>query len=217
MLTALLLGETAPDLRGAPLKGRRIGVLTGLPFEDMEDAPGVAFAAGLGRLVAAGATVEDVSTPEVAEVLALAPTLYGAETWGTWGKTIETNPDAMHPPVLARFRSGREVLGADFMAAEATLARARADYVRATQLFDAIALPSSALLPPEVPALLADDALFAEKNLLTLRNTRIGNLLGLTAISLPTGTPSCGLMLMAPRGDDRRLLRLAHAAELALA
>jgi len=51
---------------------------------------------------------------------------------------------------------------------------------------------------------------------LALRNTRIGNLMELCAITLPSGTPSCGLMLMGPPGAEEGLLRLAQAAEAAI-
>ena len=57
---------------------------------------------------------------------------------------------------------------------------------------------------------------FAAENLLTLRNTRIANLLGLPAISLPTGQPACGIMLMGRAGQDRALLTAAAGAEAAL-
>ena len=64
--------------------------------------------------------------------------------------------------------------------------------------------------------LLADPAYFAAFNLKTLRNTRIGNLLGLCALTLPTGVPMTGVMMMARPGDEARLLRLGAAAERAL-
>ncbi|HRM76151.1 MAG TPA: amidase, partial [Paracoccus sp. (in: a-proteobacteria)] len=64
--------------------------------------------------------------------------------------------------------------------------------------------------------LLTEPDFFASENLLTLRNTRIANLLGLPAISLPTGHPGCGLMLMGAAGHDRALLIVAAAAETAL-
>ena len=64
---------------------------------------------------------------------------------------------------------------------------------------------------------MADEAAFARANLLTLRNTRIGNLLGLPAITLPTARPACGLMAMGAAGQDARLLRVAAGLERALA
>ena len=61
-----------------------------------------------------------------------------------------------------------------------------------------------------------DPAHFAAENILALRNPTIASLLGLCALTLPTGTPSCGLTLMAPGGDDTRLLRIGAAIESAL-
>jgi aspartyl-tRNA(Asn)/glutamyl-tRNA(Gln) amidotransferase subunit A len=54
------------------------------------------------------------------------------------------------------------------------------------------------------------------ENLLALRNTRIANLLGLCAITLPAGEPSCGISLMGPANGEARLLRCAAAAEAVL-
>ena len=55
---------------------------------------------------------------------------------------------------------------------------------------------------------------YTAENLMTLRNTRIGNMLGLCALTLPTATPSAGISLMAsPPMDEDRLLRLGAAAE----
>ena len=54
----------------------------------------------------------------------------------------------------------------------------------------------------------ADPEYFVERNLLALRNTRIGNILGLCVLTLPTGVPSCGISLMAGPMEEDRLLRL---------
>jgi len=64
--------------------------------------------------------------------------------------------------------------------------------------------------------LMTDEEYYVTENLLSLRNTRIGNLMGLCAVSLPTGVPSCGLMLCGKPFEEERLLRVARAAELAL-
>jgi aspartyl-tRNA(Asn)/glutamyl-tRNA(Gln) amidotransferase subunit A len=62
-----------------------------------------------------------------------------------------------------------------------------------------------------------DDAYYVAENLLALRNTRIGNLMGLCALTLPTAQPSCGISFMAGPGQEERLLRIGAAAERALA
>ena len=52
---------------------------------------------------------------------------------------------------------------------------------------------------------------------MALRNTRIGNLLGLSALTLPLPEAGCGLMLMAQPFGEGALCRLGKAAEDALA
>ncbi|MGL5010644.1 MAG: amidase, partial [Paracoccaceae bacterium] len=82
--------------------------------------------------------------------------------------------------------------------------------------YDAVILPTAAILPPQVGRLMTDQAYYVTENLLTLRNTRIANLFGLCAVTLPTGQPSCGISLMGAAMGEERLLRLAAAAERAL-
>jgi aspartyl-tRNA(Asn)/glutamyl-tRNA(Gln) amidotransferase subunit A len=80
-----------------------------------------------------------------------------------------------------------------------------------------VILPTAPIMPPKLERLEGDHDYYVSSNLLALRNTRIGNLMGVCAMTLPTGTASCGLMLMAAPGSEERLLRLAAAAEEALA
>jgi aspartyl-tRNA(Asn)/glutamyl-tRNA(Gln) amidotransferase subunit A len=82
--------------------------------------------------------------------------------------------------------------------------------------FDAVLLPTAPILPPDANRLMTDDAYYVTENLLALRNTRIGSLMGVCALTLPTSQPSCGISLMAGAGDEGRLLRLGAAAEIAL-
>ena len=42
------------------------------------------------------------------------------------------------------------------------------------------------------------------------------DVLGLPAVTLPTGRPACGIMAMGAAGADRHLLRVARAIEAAL-
>ena len=79
---------------------------------------------------------------------------------------------------------------------------------------DAVILPSAPILPPKVAEIASDEEVFTTRNLQALQNTRVGNLMGLAAITLPTGVPSCGIIF---QGDsEEHLLRLAAAAEEAL-
>ena len=122
----------------------------------------------------------------------------------------------MYPPILARFRAGGTVSAADYVAAWITLDRLRAIWADTVAGFDAVILPTAPILPPDRERLLADPDFFAAENLLALRNTRIGNVLGLPAVTLPAGRPACGIMAMGRAGGDLHLLRVARAMEVAL-
>ena len=71
-------------------------------------------------------------------------------------------------------------------------------------------------MPPEAERLLEDDDYYVTENLMTLRNTRYGNLLDGAALTLPTGTPSAGIMFIGKPMGEERLLRIGAAAEHAL-
>ena len=213
---AILRGEKAADLGSAHARGRRLMVLDGVPFENARTAPVAAFEDALARLTRAGARVTHASPPCVAEAMALAPTLFAPEAYGIWQDQIEDAPELMYPPILERFRGGAQTLAADYVAGWETLHRLRSDWARLVAGFDAVILPTAPILPPDANRLLTEPDFFATENLLTLRNTRIANLLGLPAISLPTGQPACGVMLMGRAGHDRALLTIAAAVEAAL-
>jgi aspartyl-tRNA(Asn)/glutamyl-tRNA(Gln) amidotransferase subunit A len=215
-LLAVLEGGRAADLRGAELSGARLLVLETVALDDLRDRPAQGFDGAVDRLARAGATIAPLKAPEVAEAMALAALLFTAEAWGTWGPSIEAAPHKMFARILDRFRSGAGFAAADYVAGWHRLDQLRAIWAARVAGHDAVILPTSPILPPEAARLLSDDAYYVTVNLLALRNTRIANLLGLCAITLPTGQPSCGITLMAAAGQEERLLRLAAAAERAL-
>ena len=216
LIFAALAGERPADLAGAGLRGARLAVLETVAMEALRDRPATGFDTAADRLARAGARVERLVAPEVAEAMALSATLLTAEAYGQWRETIEAAPGRMFVRILERFRSGGAVSAADYVAAWRKLAALRAAWADRTAGYDAVILPASPILPPDAKRLMQDEAYYVVENLLALRNTRIGNLMGACAVTLPTGQPSCGLMLMAGPGQEERLLRLAAAAERAL-
>ncbi len=217
LMLAALEGGAPVDLRGAALPGRRLAVLQTAALADLRPEPRAAFESAVDRLADAGAVIEPVAVPELDAAMALSGVLYTAEAYGLWRDVIEANPQVMYEPILERFRAGAEVSGAEYVAAWATLRAARVAWHRAAARYDAVMCPTAPNLPPNLGRLHADRDYYTTENLLTLRNTRIGNLMGLCALTLPTGTPSCGISLMgAPHGEEA-LLRLGAAAERALA
>jgi len=216
LMLAVMEGGKAADLRGASLNGVRFAALQNVVLEDVRDAPMAGYRSAVERLQAAGASVEMIEIPEVSEAMALAGVLFTSEAYGTWGELIEASPEKMFAPILERFRSGKDFRAADFVAAWQRLDGLRGDWNARVAGYDAVIMPSAPILPPNLERLMSDEDYYTTENLLALRNTRIGNLMGLSVMTLPTGVPSCGIMLCGKPFGEERLLRVAAAAEAAL-
>ncbi|MEM8761913.1 MAG: amidase, partial [Pseudomonadota bacterium] len=80
-----------------------------------------------------------------------------------------------------------------------------------------LVMPTVPIAAPPVARLLADEAFYTERNLMALRNTRMANLLGLSALTLPTGTPMAGFMIVAAPFAEAPLLAASRAVEATLA
>jgi aspartyl-tRNA(Asn)/glutamyl-tRNA(Gln) amidotransferase subunit A len=217
LLLAALMGRKPADLAGASLSGTRLAVLETVALDDLRDRPAKGFDDALTRLGRAGAQISRIAAPEIIEAMQLAGILFTAEAYGIWATTIEAAPEKMFPRILERFRSGATIAAADYVAGWRRLETIRANWADLTAGFDAVLLPTSPILPPDAHRLMTDNAYYVTENLLALRNTRIGNLMGGCVLTLPTAQPSCGISIMAGPGQEERLLRLGTAAERALA
>ena len=216
LLLSVLEGSKPADLRGTSLKGLRFGALQTAVLDDIRDAPLAGYDAAVGKLRAAGAEVVPFDAPEVTDALAQS-SVYAAEAYGLWKDVIEAAPEKMFDQILGRFRSGGEMSAPDFVAAWTVLKGARKAWDARVAGFDAVIAPTAPILPPDRDRLMTDQDYYVTENLLALRNTRVGNVLGLSALTLPTGTPACGLMLMGRPMGEEALVRIGIAAERALA
>ena len=216
LLLAALEGSKPADLQATSLKGRRFAVLRTVAQDDLREQPAAAFAGAVEKLQNAGASLEWIDIPEVNDALAQATCVFTSEAYGLWRDVIEANTDAMYSEILERFRLGKQFSGPDYVAAWAKIEAARQAYDAATAGFDAVLAPTTPILPPNLAKLEQDSDYYISENLLALRNTRIGNLMGLCALTLPANVPSCGLMLLCPPDMEAHLLRIGRAAEDAL-
>ena len=215
-LFAVMDGSKAPDLRGATLKGRKFAIVRTTLMDDLRDAPKAAFESAVQRMQAVGAVIEYIDVPAVQDSLDLSAILMTSQAYGQWKDVIEENPEVMYPEILKRFRLGADHSAADYVAAVNKLEKVRAAYNAATAGYDAVLAPTSAIMPPNLDRLNAEEDYYVTENLLSLRNTRVGNLLGLCGLTLPTGVPSCGIMFMCGSDLEEKLLRIGAAAEAAL-
>jgi aspartyl-tRNA(Asn)/glutamyl-tRNA(Gln) amidotransferase subunit A len=212
-----LEGSNLVDLTNTTLEGKRFAICDTAVFDDIRAEPLAGFNSAIDSLKRMGAVVDRIKIPQVQAALALTGVLFAPEAYGTWKKQIEANPDVMFEEILLRFRSGANVSAADYVLGWQELDQLRAEYYKVTAGYDSILMPSSPILPPNMERLGQDHDYYVSENLLALRNTRIGNLMGACALTLPTAVPSSGLMLICPPMQEDFLLRLGAAVENALA
>lgn len=216
LLLEVMGGGAAPDLSGVSLSGRRFLVLENVGMEDLRDAPARGFARAVEVIESAGGVVERGEIPEVSEAMPLSACLFTVDAYARWREVIEADPALMFHEILERFRAGADFSGVDYVQGWDRLHGLRAAYAEKTAAYDAVIVPTSPISPPNVERLASDHDYYVAENLLALRNTRIGNLMGLAGVSLPTGVPSAGVMLLGAPRSEGRLLRLAAAVEAAL-
>ncbi len=207
-----VLADAHIDMRGATLRGLRIGV----PRALLELAPpttamAMRLAEILDHLRTAGAIVRDVTLASAARFNAGYFLVARSEAFAHWRAALAS--DAGKIGAIAR-RS--LAMGALLDERDVLLARRlRIDLTRElAAAFDDIDMLCLPTMPGEAGPLAPDDAVTRPD---TAPYTRPFSLVGAPAISLPCGLGSNGLPLgvqfVARYGDDSRLLTLAHAVE----
>ena len=201
-----LEGKDLSKIKKLELKNLKFMVLTTGTFDDAHTNVNTGFDNVVKVLKDCGASIESRDINEINEVQEIGFQIMSAGSYGTWGKKIEEAPELMFPEILNRFRSGKHILAADYISAWARLRALRVLWEEKTRSYDAVILPTSQILPPNLERLLKVGEYYKKQNLLALKNTRIANLLGLAALTLPTGIPSVGFMLMSQANSEEKLL-----------
>ena len=224
-LDAVMAGNperlSAP-LGSAVLKGRVFAQPNQLVLEGMDATVESTYEAACQMLVNAGARIEAIDLPELSQLATInaAGGLTAVESWALHQEWLAKSGDRYDPRVAGRIRRGQQISVADHQ----SLLLKRRDWIeRVSQKisgFDALIMPTVPVVPPELSPLMASDEVYAQTNLLVLRNPSVINFLDGCSISLPCHKPGeapVGLMLSAIASEDERLLSLAQACEAALA
>lgn len=213
-LHAILAGVPAPDLSGATLKGRSFFAPETAVLDDLDPLIERGFEAAIVRIEAAGATIIRGPAPELAEALdhvAAGGAIVNTEGWAIWRDMIEAKGDVMFPMTRSRFASGGEVWSVTDVQARLAIPDLQRRWLARCAGYDAAILPTTPNQAPPISDLLNDDSAYIRENLRALRNTRLANLLALSSLSVPSGTPGCGVMLFGRPLEESRLLRLGAA------
>ncbi|WP_169543884.1 amidase [Sneathiella aquimaris] len=222
-LCAILSGKPAADLKGASLKGVRILRATTV-FDDLVK-PDIQnqIAKGLKQMEKAGAEIVEQAVPVFQEVLdhsAKAGSPANVEGNVLWADKIRQDPDGMFGPIARRFLSADTFSAPGIVGFYMALADYQKKYQAQTAGFDLVVGATVPDIPPLLQPLYEDEEKYLKAAMMSISLTRLGNLLGLCATSLPCGSANgfpVGLMLMAPPFQEAKLLRLSHATENCLA
>ena len=213
-----------PDLAGATLSRTRFALPTTLVWDSLEPGVEAACLGAVERLRAAGCAIAEAPVPEfmtVEDLVARFGAYHAAECHALWHDVIEARPDLVYPPILARIRVGAAMPATDTARARQGLAAAATSLHARIRRIGILLMPTVAIGPPPIAALEADAEAYGAANAAALRNTRLGNYLGCSALTLPCGHDDngvpVGLMLMAGPSEEERLLRLGYAMEPVLA
>lgn len=217
-----ILAGAAPQVPPAlPLKGLRLGVLQDYVLEGLDSGVAEAFGQALARLSQAGASVTEVRFEALQRLPQINQKggLVVAEAYAIHRALIAWRKADYDPRVASRTLRGADMSAADYIEVLAQRAAMIADSARLAAPYDALLMPTVAMVAPAIAPLETDDQLYGKTNLAILRNSSVVNFLDGCALSIPCHQPGqgpVGLMVVGQCGEDRRLLAVGLALESAL-
>jgi aspartyl-tRNA(Asn)/glutamyl-tRNA(Gln) amidotransferase subunit A len=218
LIDQVLAADASAVSAPANLRGLRFAVPKTVVQDDLAPAVATAFAAALGRLSAAGATVVDVPMAELAQAAVANPrgALGSYEAVTFHQKWLKDQRDRYDPRVLARMKPGEETTAERY----AELLQLRQRFIEAVNAamrgYDAMLMPTVPDLAPTIAEAGKDDDTYFRINGRLLRNTSIVNLFDGCALSLPCqepGTAPVGFTIAGTQDTDRTILAIGLAAE----
>ncbi len=208
----------------APLAAYRFAVAKDLFLDELDPVVAGAFERTLSTLRGAGARIEEISLPALADLPAINATggFSAAESYAWHRLLLERSGAGYDPRVAQRILKGATMRAYEYI----ELGNARRAWIsrmeRALAPFDAVLSPTVPIVAPTIASLAPGeerDAAFFTTNALLLRNPSVVNMLDGCAISIPchvAGELPVGLMLWHAALRDDAVLAAALQAERAL-
>jgi Asp-tRNA(Asn)/Glu-tRNA(Gln) amidotransferase A subunit family amidase len=191
---------------------RRIGIPRTYFYEGLH--PEIAAALETARNVLARLTSSqrEVETPASNDTLVLR-----AEAYAYHQENAAKTPELYQPETLKRIRAGADVTLAAYVQARRQVDQFRRAARKTFEAVDLLITPTTPVPPLTISDLLGDMENLRAKEIVTLRNTRPFNILGLPTISVPCGFTRSGLpigmQITGPPGAEPAVLQLAYAYE----
>lgn len=201
--------------------GLRVAVVDNFFWEDLDPGIGEAVEGAIKELSRKGVRVERcrLEHAETAYDVFIKGGLAAVELAAFLRMDLPDWVESLDPIVRARVDAADTIPSWDYVQRRTQFARMTEDTAQAIQGYDALITPTLACTPPAVDSV-QEAKPYAKANLRALRNTSIGNCLGLCAVTLPVGLDAArmpvGLQLMAAPGRDAALLGISLAVERVL-
>lgn len=188
----------------------RVGVPRAYFYEGLHPDIESAMKDALAVISKLAASVRDIEMPASNDTTILRAEAYHAEN-------VKKNPELYQPETLKRIRAGEDVTTATYIQARRQVDQYRHNIRKVFETVDLLVTPTTPVPPFTISELLADMDNLRTKEILTLRNTRPFNILGLPSISVPCGFTKSGLpiglQISGAPWAEGNVLRLAHAYE----
>ncbi|MDH6581572.1 Asp-tRNA(Asn)/Glu-tRNA(Gln) amidotransferase A subunit family amidase [Streptomyces sp. SAI-133] len=188
--------------------GRRLAVFDD-PDLTVDPAIATALSNALDALSDRGWRVESVTAPSGFDVMDVSTTIMAYEAYRVNRERLETVPELLGADVRERLEDGARTTRDQYEHALGEVDRVRTEMSALAAPFDALVNATIPITGPSIEAGARPDV-----RRMLMRNTRLQNLLGVPAISLPgdaSGPAPWGIQLFARRGRDAALLASAAA------
>jgi aspartyl-tRNA(Asn)/glutamyl-tRNA(Gln) amidotransferase subunit A len=190
----------------------RVGVPRAYFYEGLHPDIESAINAALTVIVKLAASVRDIEMPASNDT-----TILRAEAYAYHAENAKKSPELYQPETLKRIRAGEDVTTATYIQARRQVDQYRRAIRKVFETVDLLVTPTTPVPPFTISELLADMDNLRTKEILSLRNTRPFNILGLPSISVPCGFTKSGLpigmQISGAPWAEANVLRLAHAYE----
>jgi aspartyl-tRNA(Asn)/glutamyl-tRNA(Gln) amidotransferase subunit A len=208
------LDTTVPDYAAAlqnPARWR-VGVPRKYFYEELDPEIDGAMKAALALIGTQASSVRDIEMPASNDT-----TILRAEAYAYHYENTKKSPELYQPETLKRIRAGEEVVTWTYVQARRQVDQYRRTVRKVFADVDLLITPTTPVPPFTIAELLADMENLRTKEVLSLRNTRPFNILGLPAISVPCGFTKAGLpigmQITGAPWAEGNVLALAHLYE----
>jgi len=203
------------------VSGLRLSFPESVFFDDADDEV-AAFVRATGDVFKGlGAHVDSIEFPQAKQAIALNPRglVIAAEAYTLNRELIDNRFDELDQIVAIRMAQGADIPAHEYLKMEREWHALRASAMTQLADVDALICPTVMIPPKPVAEVARNMETYSHRNLQCLRNTAIGNILNLCAVTVPCGFTAeglpVGLMIYGKSFDEAMVLRIGNAFQRA--